>query len=164
MNGGARCRAIFLSEPCCIPCLYVFPCICKGGKRINPRPLLQTKILSSLRKCQRNSNLWILMVKDHQLLAQPRLTGSSALYAKNTQQKQWDALCSTNEQTRGVDTLHLQSIYPSLMNLASSLQHCQLEDWMRVMVLKQPCLRTKLNIIKHAGLCIMKPSWKEQTK
>ena len=27
MNDRARCRAIFLSEPSCIPYLYVFPCI-----------------------------------------------------------------------------------------------------------------------------------------
>ena len=42
MNDWARCRAIFLSEPSCIPYLNVFPCSKKGGKRIDPRPLLQT--------------------------------------------------------------------------------------------------------------------------
>lgn len=113
-----------------------------------------------MRKCLRTSNLEILMVKDHQFLHSHN-EQEAILHAKNTQQRHWDVLCSQSDQKRGV-------VYTSLaeqliqFNEPGQFPSPFRLDWMRVMVLKQPWLQTKVNTIIHAGQSLMKPCWKEQ--
>ena len=80
------------------------------------------------------------------------------------QEDKAEALTCPSKQTREVDTVHLQSIWFSSMNLASSLQHSHLKDWIKAKVLKQPWLRTKLNTIKKCRLKFIIPKLQRAQK